>query len=208
MTPIEPLNFEHLAGVEALSPRSIRQHLLLYQGYVHKYNELIGKLRGPAAYNRAVREADGESLKGDIAFALASIKNHELLFDTLGPGPDEPSGPLAEAIVKCFHGIASYLLDLRQTAIASRGWAWTAYDLDHHDLFNYPGGARGGMPVWNAVPILAIDLAGHAYFYDFGINKTAYVDAAIRAISWPRVARRFEAAANSGGYAPRIISRQ
>jgi Fe-Mn family superoxide dismutase len=192
MAPIEPLSFEHLATFDGLSRRSLGQHLELYQGYIRKYNELTKKLRGLLETGQAQSDADAESLKVDITFALSAIKNHELLFDILGPGPQEPEGALAHEIVKSFHSISQYLADLKQTAIASRGWAWTAYDLDHHHLRNYEGETRGGLPVWNAVPIVAIDLAGHAYFYDFGNNKAAYVEAAMKAISWSRVAARLE----------------
>jgi len=47
------------------------------------------------------------------------------------------------------------------------------------------------MPVWNAIPILAIDLYGHSYLYDFGTNKAAYVEAVIKNLNWQRIAERF-----------------
>ena len=49
--------------------------------------------------------------------------------------------------------------------------------------------------------MLAIDLAGHAYFYDFGNNKVAYVEAAMKAIDWSRVGRRLAAAQGGRGKA-------
>ena len=50
------------------------------------------------------------------------------------------------------------------------------------------------MPVWNTIPILAIDLYGHAYFYDFGNNKTAYIEAVMKSLNWTRIGQRLAAA--------------
>lgn len=195
MLPIQPQTFDHLKTFDGLSERSLREHLKLYHGYVAKYNDLTNKLRGLRAAGQPHADPDIESLKTDITFTLGNIKNHELFFDILGQQSGEPRGPLAQEIAKSFHSVPQFLDDLRHTAICARGWAWTAYDLDYHHLFNYQAAAHGGLPVWNAVPILALDLSGHAYFYDFGNNKIAYIEVLMKAIHWPRVARRLEAAA-------------
>ena len=168
-------------------------HIRLYEGYVQKYNQLSGKLweiqsREPP---RGVL-TDGENLKTDMTFALSAVKNHELFFDILTPPPDQdqPSGVLADDLVKTFQSVPRYLMDLKQSALAAKGWAWTAYDLDNDFLVNYGAGALDAMPVWNTVPLLAIDLYGHAYFYDYGNNKQAYVEAVMKAINWGKVAGR------------------
>jgi len=190
MPELENRTFESFEQCDAISPTTRASHLSLYHGYVKKYAELSGRLsalqaRGPSAI------ADISSLKGDITYALGAIKNHELYFDSLGPETDlEPAGKLAALIVKSFHSIPQYLVDLKQTALQGRGWVWTAYDLDQGMLFNYEAGASNGLPVWNAVPLLAIDLYGHAYFYDYGNNKGPYVESVMRGLRWGRIAER------------------
>jgi Fe-Mn family superoxide dismutase len=193
MKMMETRKFEHLAGFDGLSERSVREHYRLYEGYVDKYNELMKKLRGIQSLGHIHADSDSESLKVDITFALGSIKNHEVYFDILGNDEEPPTGDLAAEIIKSFHSVPQYLVDLKQTALMGRGWAWTGYDLDQEELFNYEGGAHNGMPVWNCVPIVAIDLYGHAYFYDYGHNKVGYVEAAMKAISWKRVGARLAA---------------
>jgi Fe-Mn family superoxide dismutase len=194
MTDLLPRAFPFFEQCEAVSKTTRESHLRLYHGYVQKYADLRVQLaalqaRGPAAI------ADIGSLKGDITYALGSIKNHELYFDSIGPENDsEPSGPLAELLVKSFHSLPQYLVDLKQTAHQGRGWAWTAFDLDDGHCFNYEGGASNGLPVWNAVPLLAIDLYGHAYFYDYGNNKAPYIEAIMRCLDWTRITTRFEQA--------------
>jgi Fe-Mn family superoxide dismutase len=193
MLQLEPRSFPALERCDALSAHLVKSHLQLYAGYVKKYNELAERLagmlqRGPGS------SMDLGSLKGDLTFALGAIKNHELYFETLGQEGQEPAGELAALIIQSFQSIPAFLVDLKQTAQQARGWTWTAYDLDYGHLFNYPAGDHNGLPVWNAVPVLAIDLYGHAYFYDFGNNKVAYIEATMRAIDWQAVERRLDAA--------------
>jgi len=77
--------FPQLPQCDIFSHTALESHLKLYGGYVEKFNALMEKLesilqRGPAA---GPYEAAG--IKGDIAFALGAIKNHELFFDGLAP---------------------------------------------------------------------------------------------------------------------------
>jgi Fe-Mn family superoxide dismutase len=191
--------FPHFDACDAVSVATRRSHLALYHGYVKKYAELRKRLgalqeRGPQAI------ADIGSLKGDITYALGAIKNHELYFDSFGPeGNGEAGGELAELLVKSFHSLPQYLVDLRQTAQQGRGWVWTAFDLDDGHLFNYESSASNGLPVWNAVPLLAIDLYGHAYFYDYGNNKGSYIEAMMRCLDWGRIAERLARARGGSG---------
>jgi Fe-Mn family superoxide dismutase len=43
--------------------------------------------------------------------------------------------------------------------MAGRGWAWTAYDWDEGRLFNYLGDAQNTFPIWNATPLIALDVS-------------------------------------------------
>ena len=72
----------------------------------------------------------------------------------------------------------------RATAIAARGWAWTAYDWDERRLFNYLGDAQNTFPVWNATPLVALDVYEHAYFLDYQTDRPSYVDAFFENLDW------------------------
>ena len=61
--------------------------------------------------------------------------------------------------------------------MGARGWAWTAYDWDESRLFNYIGDAQNTFPVWNATPLVALDVYEHAYFIDFATDRASYIDA-------------------------------
>ena len=71
--------------------------------------------------------------------------------------------------------------------MAARGWAWTAYDWDEGRLFNYIGDAQNTFPVWNATPLVALDVYEHAYFLDYQTDRASYIDAFF---DEPRLGRR------------------
>ena len=71
--------------------------------------------------------------------------------------------------------------------MAGRGWAWTAYDWDEGRLFNYIGDAQNTFPVWNATPLVALDVYEHAYFIDFGTDRGGVHR---RVLRQPRLRRR------------------
>ena len=68
--------------------------------------------------------------------------------------------------------------------MAGRGWAWTAYDWDERRLFNTIGDAQNTYPVWNATPLVALDVYEHAYFIDFSTDRGAYIDAFFNNLDW------------------------
>ena len=71
--------------------------------------------------------------------------------------------------------------------MAGRGWAWTAYDWDEGRLFNYVGDAQNTFPVWNATPLVALDVYEHAYFLDYQTDRGAVHR---RVLRQPRLGRR------------------
>ena len=68
--------------------------------------------------------------------------------------------------------------------MAGRGWAWTAYDWDEGRLFNYIGDAQNTFPVWNATPLVALDVYEHAYFLDYQTDRAGYIDAFFDNLDW------------------------
>ena len=80
-------------------------------------------------------------------------------------------------MVRDFGSADAWKADLKATGIAARGWAWTAWDWDEGRLFNYLGDAQNMFPVWNATPLVALDVYEHAYFLDYRTDRAAYIDA-------------------------------
>jgi Fe-Mn family superoxide dismutase len=166
-----------LLELDGISRETIEAHYKLYQGYVNKRNEILARLADVdlAGANQVYSEV--RALKLDLTFAVGGIKNHELYFEHLGGSGGEPSGLFAELIRRDFGSVSAWMTDLKATGLAGRGWAWTAYDWDESRLFSYIGDAQNTFPVWNATPLVALDVYEHAYFIDFGTDRAAYIDA-------------------------------
>jgi len=166
-----------LLEMEGISRETIEAHYKLYQGYVNKRNEILGALGDVdlASANQVYSQV--RALKVDLTFAIGGIKNHELYFEHLGGHGGDPAGVFGTLVKRDFGSIDAWRIDLKATGMAGRGWAWTAYDWDEGRLFNYIGDAQNAFPVWNATPVVALDVYEHAYFIDFGTDRAAYIDA-------------------------------
>jgi superoxide dismutase, Fe-Mn family len=173
-----------LLDLDGISRTTIDAHFRLYQGYVAKRNEILGRLgevdldAGNQVYS------DLRALKVDLTFAIGGIKNHEIYFDHLGGDGGDPVGAIGGLIDRDFGSARAWRADLAATGMAARGWAWTAYDWDEGRIFNYIGDAQNTFPVWNATPLVALDVYEHAYFLDYQTDRAAYIDAFLRNLDW------------------------
>jgi Fe-Mn family superoxide dismutase len=166
-----------LYELDGISRETVEAHYKLYQGYVNKRNEILTKLADVdlASANQVYSEI--RSLKVDLSFAIGGIKNHEIYFEHLGGHGGDPSGIFGDLVRRDFGTVSDWKADLKATGMGGRGWAWTAYDWDEGRLFNYIGDAQNTFPIWNATPLVALDVYEHAYFIDFGTDRAGYIDA-------------------------------
>ena len=176
-----------LLELDGISRETVEAHYKLYQGYVNKRNEILGKLAEVdlSAANQVY--SDVRALKVDLTFAIGGIKNHEIYFEHLGGDGGDPSGPIGDLIVRDFGGVDQWRADLKATGMGGRGWAWTAYDWDEGRLFNYIGDAQNSYPIWNATPLVALDVYEHAYFLDYRTDRASYIDAFFQNLDWATV---------------------
>jgi len=173
-----------LLEMDGISRASVEAHYKLYQGYVAKRNEILTKLAEVDLSTANQVYSDVRALKIDLSFAIGGVKNHEIYFEHLGGGGGDPTGPIASLIERDFGSVAAWRADLKATGMGGRGWAWTAYDWDEQRLFNYIGDAQNTFPVWNATPLVALDVYEHAYFLDYQTDRPSYVDAFFENLDW------------------------
>ena len=173
-----------LLELDGISRQTIEAHYKLYQGYVAKRNEILAKLAeiDLSAANQVY--SDIRALKVDLTFAIGGVKNHEIYFEHLGGDGGDPDGPIGTLVRRDFGSIDAWRTDLKATGMAGRGWAWTAYDWDERRLFNYIGDAQNTFAIWNASPLVALDVYEHAYFLDFQTDRGAYIDAFFDNLDW------------------------
>jgi superoxide dismutase, Fe-Mn family len=186
-------NFEEIAPrelrpevleLDGISRASIEAHYKLYQGYVNKRNEILAKLAEVDAGSANQVFSEIRSLKIDLTFAIGGVKNHEIYFAHLGGPGGDPNGGARDLIERDFGSVQAWRSDLKASGMAGRGWAWAAYDWDEQRLFNYVGDAQNTFPIWNATPIVALDVYEHAYFLDYQTDRAAYIDAFLANLDW------------------------
>ena len=57
---------------------------------------------------------------------------------------------------------------------------------------NIVGAAQNTFPVWNAVPVVALDVYEHAYIADFSTARPKYLDAFLANMDWAVVEASFK----------------
>jgi Fe-Mn family superoxide dismutase len=165
-----------LLDLEGISRLTVLAHHELYAGYVGKRNAILAQLAGG--------ERDLRGLKIELTFAIGGIKSHELYFEHLGGEGGNPAGAVRRLIERDFGSAEAWRADLKASGMSGRGWAWTAYDWDEGRLANYVGDAQNTFPVWNATPLIALDVDEHSYVLDFGTDRAAYIDAFFANLDW------------------------
>ena len=173
--------------LDGISRDSVEAHYVLYTGYINKRNQILAELADVdlSAGNQIYSMV--RALKVDLSFAIGGVKNHEIYFAHLGGGGGDPTGAVADLIVRDCGSVAQWRDDLRATGMAGRGWAWTAYDWDEERLFNFIGDSQNTFPVWNATPLVALDVYEHAYFLDYGTDRPGYIEAFFANLDWAAI---------------------
>ena len=191
-----PISFKP-TRLKALSARLIASHYENnYGGAVRRLNAIRGELGTLDPATAPGFRLNG--LKREELIATNSMLLHEVYFECLGEGGGgEPTGALADAIVRDFGSLAKWRAEFVAMGKAlggGSGWVLLTRSPRDGTLSNvwaadHTHGLAGG------TPLLALDMYEHSYHLDFGANVGAYVDAFMANIAWARVAARFEGVA-------------
>lgn len=175
--------------LEGISEKQVSEHYdVLYKGYVNKLNEIETRLgeADPGEANATyslIRE-----LKKEEVFATNAIRLHEGYFENLGGG-SRPDGPILRLIEEDFGSYDRWEREFRGLGMAARGWVVLAFDWEDRRLHNYLSDIHSE-GVWNASPLLILDVYEHAYFLDYGTARKAYIEAFMRNVNWEAVNAR------------------
>ena len=183
-----------IRDLNGISARTQEEHYELYKGYVGKVNEIQKKLDAVDRTTANQIFSDLRSLRVDYSFAIGGMKNHEIFFGHLGGKGGAPSGRLKQQIERDYPSYDAWLADFKASGLAARGWVWLAYDHDLGMLTTVVGDTQNSYPLWNATPILALDVYEHAYWLDYGRARAKYIDAFFNNLDWEVVAANLERA--------------
>jgi superoxide dismutase, Fe-Mn family len=171
---VKPLNYKSLPG---LSEKLLSEHHdVLYAGYVKKLNEIRTKLDSADRSEANASYSLFGELKREETFTANAIKLHEAYFDVLGGG-GQPSGAILDMINRDCGGIDTWRAEMTAAGIAARGWVVAAYDFDLGCLVTYICDTHNLGCVWNAAPLIVLNVYEHAYYLDYATGRKNYIAA-------------------------------
>jgi Fe-Mn family superoxide dismutase len=187
-------SFSSIRELNGICALTMEEHYELYKGYIAKTNEIQEKLANVDRGSANQIYSDLRALRVDLSFATGGVKNHEIYFEHLGGSGGKPGGRLLEMIQRDYPSYDAWLADFKASGLAARGWVWLAWDHDWNCLTTVIGDAQNTFPLWNATPVLAMDVYEHAYWIDYGRARAKYIDAFFNNLDWSVVERNLEKA--------------
>jgi Fe-Mn family superoxide dismutase len=180
---LPPLPYARDALAPHISAETLDYHYgKHHQAYVTNINNLI---KGTQFENSSLDDIVKNSQGGTFNNA-AQVWNHDFYWKSLSPkGGGDPSGKLADAIVKTFGSVAQFKEEFTKTAVGTfgSGWAW---------LVQRPDGSIGLVSTSNAAtpitgtdrPLLTCDVWEHAYYIDYRNARPKYIEAFWSLVNW------------------------
>ena len=164
-----------------------------YAGYVNKRNEIEQALQ---SVDRTAANAN-YSLYGELkrkeTFNASGMLLHELFFDIMGgDGKADESLPVVKKIIQSFGSLDAWKQDFVAAAKSGFGWALTCFDYSDNKIRTFLGDAHNDGAVWGSVPLIPLDVYEHAYYFDQGPNRPAYIEAFLSNLNWKAVNARYE----------------
>ncbi|WP_159566427.1 superoxide dismutase [Fe] [Budvicia diplopodorum] len=143
-------------------------------------------------------EFEGKSLEeivlkssGGIFNNAAQVWNHTFYWNCLSPkAGGEPTGAVADLIVKHFGSFAAFKEQLTDSAIKNfgSGWTWLVKKADGTLAIVNTSNAANPMTDGNK-PLLTVDVWEHAYYIDYRNARPKYLENFWALVNWEFVAK-------------------
>jgi len=184
-------DYTSLLGMPGFSDTLLKNHFILYQGYVNNTNKVMELVAGlvKAGLEGAPEYAE---LKRRLGWEFNGMRLHELYFGNLGGNGDMSKAPRLEKKKReQFGSVELCARDFIATAtMRGIGWVVMYQDMESGLLFNqwinehdvgHPAGCN---------PILVLDVFEHAFLTDYGLKKADYFDAFFKNVNWEVAEKR------------------
>ncbi len=190
---LKPKEYEHLLEGTLFSKPQLSAHFKLYEGYVEKLNEILGRLGKADRAGANYSFGEYSELKRREPAAYNGMVLHELYFDALGhAGRTRPAESVKRQISESYGSWNGWLKDMKAAAFSCHGWALLVFDPVEKKLKTNMVQSEHHVGLFANTPILiALDVWEHAYTIQFGINKADYLKAFFDSLDWEVVSRRF-----------------
>jgi superoxide dismutase, Fe-Mn family len=172
----------------ALAPHISEETLDFHYGKHHNaYVTNLNKLVPGSEYEGLDLEAIiRKAPAGGVFNNAAQVWNHTFYWNSLSPqGGGDPSGRLADLLVKHFDSIDNFRQKFTESAVGNFGSGWTW-------LVQRPDGSLGIVNTGNAGtpitgedrPLLTCDVWEHAYYIDYRNVRPDYLKAWWNLVNW------------------------
>jgi Fe-Mn family superoxide dismutase len=181
----KPLPFDP-AALDGISRQvSEWHHDSHYASYVKARNAVEKRLeemreKGDFSDVRGLKLSESHNASGQVL--------HEIYWAILGgDGEFDSELSIHAALVKDFGSFEAWVAEFKAVALAARGWAITCWDPSDGRLHVYLVDGHDHGAAWGAHPIIPLDVWEHAYYFDHGPNRAAYVEAFLANLNWKAV---------------------
>ena len=178
-------------AIDALAPLISQETLEYHYGKHHNaYVTNLNKLVVGTAFESMSLEDVIKQSTGSIFNNAAQVFNHTFYWHCLSPnGGGEPTGKLADAIIKAFGSFAAFKEQFTQTAMTTfgSGWAWLVQDQQHQ--LKIISTSNAGTPMTDHLTaLMTCDVWEHAYYIDYRNLRLDYLGAFWSLVNWSFVA--------------------
>ena len=185
----EAKNYEQLLGIEGFSDSLLRNHFVLYEGYVSNVNKILEFLKTAETGTPPFSE-----IKRRFGWEWDGIRLHELYFGNMGKNGSEldKKSAFVKKITEDFGSFEVWEKDFKAIGMM-RGIGWVALvrDNETNRLFNVWITEHDGGHLTGSTILLVMDVFEHAYVSDYGIKRLDYINVFWNAILWSAVVSRF-----------------
>ncbi|KJF81889.1 superoxide dismutase [Fe] [Photobacterium angustum] len=186
-------------AMNALEPH-ISQETLEYH-YGKHHNTYVVKLNGLVEGTELAEKSLEEIVQtstGGVFNNAAQVWNHTFYWNCLAPNAGgEPTGEVADAIVKAFGSFADFKAKFTESAINNFGSSWTWLVKMEDGSLEIVNTSNAGCPIaeegLKMTPLLTVDLWEHAYYIDYRNLRPSYMDAFWALVNWDFVAKNLAA---------------
>ncbi len=177
--PVELKKFD-FSSIKGISTEQLTQHYQLYKGYVDTINRIWG----------GEKKNDTRCIQLAQSYSANGVKLHQLYFENLGGDCKKSFGSILSLMERDFGSYSEFEKRFKDIGGVMRGWVVLAFDPLDKRLHIYGSDAHDEGSIWDAVPLLVMDVYEHAYMIDFGIDKKRYINVFFNNINWNAVNER------------------
>jgi len=186
-----------LPKLDGISEESVKQHLMLYEGYVKNFNAMSKQIAELAMEDWEKNVHPVAELIRRRSFEFDGMRLHEYYFEQFEGGAKElaAGGALAKALEKTYRPKDVVEVMTKIGNMRGPGWAILYYDKKGDELLSgFSGEQHQGHFVTLPI-ILALDVWEHTFLLDYGATgKGKYIDAFFKNLNWALIEKRFDEA--------------